>query len=157
MIIDGLVEDHLLHNQIVHEVAANRFGLDGWEISTNLALSTGDIIQSISPDIIATHSDEVVAVGEIETIGTICENRAKQWKEFGDSCVRFYLYVPKGAESEAVRLIAEHDVHCAGIRTYCFNDELDLKPVYIDTPISRDDDHPWWASIGGCDSNRELV
>lgn len=149
MVIDKLAEDQLLHDEIVREIALNRFALDEWKVTTNLIPSTGEISSEDGPDIIATHSNAVVALGEVETEGTICKNRAKQWKEFGDSCVRFYLYVPEGVEDEAVRLIAEHDVHCAGVRTYCISDKLELKPVCVESLPSMEDNHPWWVAVGG--------
>jgi hypothetical protein len=112
--------DQLMHDRVVREVAAERFSLDDWEVTTNFAADGGSP-GDIGPDITAMHGASVVAVGEVETAGTICEERARHWKRLGEECVRFYLYVPEGAEEEAVRLISEHEIACAGLRSYSCN------------------------------------
>jgi hypothetical protein len=136
---DSLTQDQMLHDLVVREVAESRFGLDGWDVQTHAGGG--------SPDIVAMNLCQPVAVGEIETAGTICEERAQQWKEFGKSCVRFYLYVPEGAEEETARLIAKHQVGCAGLRSYSRNGKLTLRSVHLDNVLLEGEDHPWWSEI----------
>lgn len=138
--------DRTLHDLVVDQVAETRFNLDDWDVITNTSLD-------ISPDITAKSHDRLVAVGEVETHSTITEERAKQWKSFADSCVRFYLYIPEGSEEEASRLISKHKVECAGLRSYSMNGHLSLAPVYLDEVRRRDDDHPWWNALGSSNND----
>lgn len=132
-----------LHDQVVCEIAANRFGLDEWTVFTRAA-ENGDSVA----DIVATHRQEVVAIGEVET-GAICDERARRWKSLGESCVRFYLYVPEGLERKAAELIVKHGVSCAGLRSYKLNGKLEVKSVHIEDAMFKSDDHPWWLALGG--------
>ena len=145
--------DQTLHDLIVDQVAQARFGIDDWDVATNTSPDNRELPNKILPDITARSHNKVVAVGEVETHDTITEERAKQWKSFGSSCVRFYLYVPQGAEEETMRLISKHQVECAGLRSYSMNGRLSLNPVYLDNSLCRDDDHPWWNTLGSCDND----
>lgn len=136
------VLDKTAHDEVVRDIATNRFGLDEWTISTHTGMTSG-----ATPDIVATNSDQVVAVGEIET-GPVCDERARKWKAFGESCARFYLYVPEASVKEAAELIAKHNVMCAGLRTFQYNGKLEIKPVYLEDVRIKEEDHPWWMGLG---------
>ena len=133
------------HDKIVSEVANTRFDIDGWQVVTENGHRNG------SPDITAISQDILVAVGEVETQETISDERALKWKAWGDSCVRFYLYVPEGAEGEAIRLISKHRIACAGLRSYSQNGKLEVNSVPMDNVHCKEDDHPWWVEIGSGD------
>ncbi len=137
----SVICDQILHDSVVNGVAETRFGLDGWSVTAN----TDDCN---TPDIVARNMERVVAIGEVETGDTLTDQRAQQWKEFGQSCPRFYLYVPKGTERLAKELIAAHKVECAGLRAFEMNGHLEVRSIYIENPICRDDNHPWWTSAG---------
>jgi len=150
--VDGALQGDALHDRIVNEVARARFGLDGWNVTTN-GVSSGEKTGDVDvPDVIATSDSRIVAIGEVETLETISDKRALRWQSFGESCVRFYLYIPDGAEDEAIRLIRKHGVHCAGLRSYSLNGKLDLRQVRLTNVPLTDDDHPWWLTLGGCDN-----
>lgn len=145
--VDKESVDKAMHDRVVREVAEQRFAIEDWEVRTNLG-AAGPAV----PDIVAIHSNSVVAVGEVETSQTICEERVAHWQEFASSCVRFYLYIPEGTEEETARLISKHNVTCAGLRRYSRNGKLDIKRVLAKSVRCRDDDHPWWVTIGSADS-----
>lgn len=138
--------DLLIHDRIVTEVAETRFGLDMWEVSTNLQSDSSER-DVVVPDIVASNSKQVVAIGEVETFDTITKEQAMKWKCLGEVCSRFYLYVPEGTQDETARLVAEFDVACAGIRVYSYDERLEVRPVHV--PVrTREDDHSWWLKLG---------
>lgn len=149
--LEDAAEDHLLHDRVVRDVAEARFGLEDWDIVTNPGWAGDGALEGVAPDIVARHSMQVVAVGEVETIGTLSEERAELWKAFGQSCARFYLYVPEGTEEETARLIANHEIACAGLRSYSHDGTLTVRPVHIEGVGCNDNDHRWWVAIGGGD------
>lgn len=77
------------------------------------------------PDIVVIDgSGEIREVGEIErSIDVSCVDR---WTRASAACdntttsgVRhFFVYAPPGAEAEAIRLLDEHDISYAGVRTW---------------------------------------
>lgn len=150
---DTIVDCQNAHDLAINRLAATRFNLDGWNVKTNTCSKPGYIYESATPDIIAESHDKIVAIGEVETLETLSPERALQWKSFGESCVRFYIYVPEGAEMIASRLIAEHKVECAGLRCYSLNGKADVRQIHLDLQNCPTDDHPWWISIGSSDNS----
>ena len=142
-----MLKEQVLHDQVVLGVAETRFSLDDWCVVTNTLSDTDDII----PDILAENSQNVVAIGDVETFDTVSEERALYWKSLAQSCPRFYLFIPEGSEKEAVQLITKHKIECAGLRSYKLNGHLEIRSIHLDNIESREDDHPWWQSIGSCD------
>lgn len=140
--------DEIIHDAVVRDIAEHRFGLPEWEVTT-MPVDAG--LPAV-PDIMATFGDSVVAVGEVE-VGDVCSKRAQHWKALGDSCVRFYLYVPDSSVEMTCRLISEHKIACAGLRSYKYNGKLEIEPVYFENAVCRDDDHPWWMAIGGTEKS----
>jgi len=61
-----------------------------------------------SPDVLvlATDSEQLVMVAEVETESTLDEAEAREWAEFSRLCGRFYLYFPKGFGPRVVALCA---------------------------------------------------
>lgn len=148
-----IVDCQTAHDTAVDYLAATRFNLDGWKVKTNTCSKPGYIYESAVPDIVAENQDKIVAIGEVETFETLSKERALQWKSFGESCVRFYIYVPEGAEEIASQLIKENKVSCAGLRSYNLNGKAEVNQVYVDLPNCPVDDHPWWISIGSSDNS----
>lgn len=151
--LDTLVDSQTIHDLAVSRLADSRFRLDGWTVRTNTCSKAGYIFESATPDIVAESQGQTVAIGEVETLETISPERAEQWKSFSESCVRFYIYVPEGAEETATRLIAEHNVVCAGLRSYSLNGKIEVRQIDLDGVCCKSDDHPWWLSIGSSDCN----
>ena len=135
------------HDQIVRDIAAARFDCDEWDVVVNGRCTPDGRAEVEVPDIVATNCSRIVAAGEVETFDSITDEQARRWKEIGESCVRFYLYIPEGTEKEVARLAAKHEVECAGIRSYSYNSRLEIKAVHIENPRCRDDDHPWWLAL----------
>jgi hypothetical protein len=151
-VADILTDCQTVHDTAVRNLADTRFCLDGWTVKTNACSKPGYIFESATPDIVAESQGEIVAIGEVETFETISHERAEQWKSFGESCVRFYIYVPEGAEEKAARLVTEHNVMCAGLKSYSANGETKVSRIDLDQVCTRADDHPWWISIGSSDN-----
>jgi hypothetical protein len=136
-----------VHDRVVRDIAEHRFGLDEWTVTTRPDTLAENAQLQVVPDILATHEGDVVAIGQVAA-GDICEEQAKYWKALGDSCVRFYLYVPAEHVETACRMINEHEVACAGLRKYKYNGKLEIEPVYLDAPVDHSSDHPWWTRLG---------
>jgi hypothetical protein len=145
---DFELQDQILHERVVNEIAEHRFGLPEWQVTTMPARLPSEAGWSAIPDIVATHGDAIVAVGEV-AVGNICSEQALHWKELGKSCVRFYLYVPDDMGAAACQLISEHEIVCAGVRTYKYNGKLEIEALHLDEVRCQDDDHPWWVGLGG--------
>ncbi len=58
------------------------------------------------PDIVVIHadSDRLMMVAEVETESTVNVREAQQWKDFSGLDCKFYLYVPRGFGTEAMKL-----------------------------------------------------
>lgn len=137
-------EEQQAHDEAVKRLAEERFGLSDWEVSFNIGGRGDD-----KPDIVALHAGQIVAVGEVETEATISPREAMQWKAMAESSPRFYLFVPDGTEQVAVKLIEEHEVHCAGLRRYsCSGGFLKVNSVPCKNGSCRSDEHIWWRNIG---------
>jgi hypothetical protein len=131
-----------MHDEMVREIAASRFGIDGW----NVDISPG-VSDSTVPDIIARSNDEI-ALGEVETSSTITDAEAMEWKCFGEWCERFYLFIPDGLEKEALSLIERYEISCAGLRCYSWNGvEVSFRSVPVEQSFSKDKS-AWWINLG---------
>ncbi len=145
------LHNDIIHDRVVQDIAAHRFGLDGWNVLAKPEkLPEGAQLGAV-PDILATENGDVVAVGHVAA-GDICEEQARKWKALGDSCVRFYLYVPDEQVEAAQQMIRKHEVMCAGLRSYRYNGKLEIEPVCLDMVDDREDSHPWWAKLGSDDT-----
>jgi hypothetical protein len=140
------------HELVVRDIADHRFGIDDWSVTTFPSKLPVSCDLAAMPDIVATEGDHVVAVGQVET-GQICAKQAIHWKELGESCVRFYLYVPDEEVEAAQGLISKHNVACAGLRSYHYNGKLEIRAIHLADAACKEDDHPWWVALGGSDHN----
>jgi hypothetical protein len=135
-----------LHDQTVRKIALSRFDVEDWQVSANYGPNTNG---KYVADIIACNTGKLVALGEIETQSTITDTEAAEWKEFGDSCSRFYLFVPEGTEDQAMNLIEKHQVVCAGLRCYSIDgDDVNVKGIAFQNGHSSCKDHQWWSDLG---------
>lgn len=147
-------ESQRAHDEAVRLIASERFGLDDWEVTVNPGDELNDCVgengSSVYPDIVARHAEEIVALGEIETVESISEAEALEWKKLGGLCSRMYLFVPEGTQDTVVELIERHNVHCAGLRIYSLEDDNTLRVESVCMPNGRShrSDHPWWMSLG---------
>jgi hypothetical protein len=123
------------HDRVVRFIAANRFPFPGqadWPADNVTIINDAEPRQGIStptgihyPDIvIASTAGEVREVAEVET--EVTPERARMWawaSAASDTKTKtgvhhFFVYVPAGQEDEARRLLAEHRISFAGLRTW---------------------------------------
>lgn len=123
------------HDRVVRHIAANRFPFPGqsdWPADyvtlTNQTVHRRGVPGQSGteyPDIVVIDGNgEIREVGEIErSIDVSCVDR---WTRASAACdntttsgVRhFFVYAPPRAEAEAIRLLDEHDISYAGVRTW---------------------------------------
>jgi hypothetical protein len=125
-------QEKSLHDQAVADVAKARLPYpdkDNPHLKTYLnepkqtmSVNIGNNKQ-IYPDIVVVDTQKNVAaiLGEVESESTVTSEEAKQWKEYSDATKAFYLYVPKGTEATAKKLISDNSITVAGIRTWKYN------------------------------------
>ncbi|MDO8683816.1 MAG: hypothetical protein Q7N50_10085 [Armatimonadota bacterium] len=147
-------ESQRAHDEAVRLIADHRFGLTDWSVGINPVAEQnhpiGDNGTPAYPDIVARCDDGIVAIGEVETSESISEEEAHQWRELARLCGRLYLFVPEGMEDEAARLIEDHQIHCAGLRTYSIknSETVLIESVPMSNGRAKWNDHPWWTNLG---------
>ena len=143
-----------VHDMAVRLIADDRFAVQDWKVVTNPASEQNDSVEHVGfhhvPDIVARHEQQVVALGEVETLESISDEEAAQWVQLGRLCSRLYLFVPHGTEHVAAELIEKHGVCCAGLRAYSFAEDntLSIESVHIPNGHSKWNDHEWWSDLG---------
>lgn len=125
-------QEKSLHDQAVADVAKVRLSYpdkDNPPLKTyinepkqTMPVNIGNNRQ-IYPDIVVVDTQKNVAaiLGEVESESTVTSEEAEQWKEYSDATNAFYLYIPKGTESTAKKLISDNSITVAGIRTWQYN------------------------------------
>jgi len=121
------------HDLAIRRIARARFaGTPDWETFTNpgesrhyaLVLPDG---QRIYPDLVArrkgAHASSYVI--EVETISTVTEEEAQQWKALSDLERRFLLFIPAGHLLRARELCHRFGITVHGYRVY------ELTPFWI--------------------------
>ena len=95
------------------------------------------------PDIVVINGrGEIREIGEIEL--DVADAYAGRWSRASAACdnkttsgVRhFFVYVPPGSEADAIRLLEEHKISHAGIRTWAVSDD---GAVAIDPIVTNGD------------------
>lgn len=123
------------HDRAVREIAAHRFPFPNqqdWPTDyvtlTNQSARRRGVPGPAGtdyPDIVVIDGNgEIREIGEIEL--SIDESSVGRWSRASAACdnkttsgVRhFFVYVPPGAESEALRLLDQHDISYAGVRVW---------------------------------------
>lgn len=142
------------HDNAVRLIANHRFRVGEWAVAVNPASETNDHVfdgeTHVYPDIVARHAEEVVAIGEVETLESISEEEVTQWLKWGEICPRLYLFVPQGTEDVVAELLTRHKVRCAGLRTYELPDDgsIEVNSIAMPNGHSMADEHPWWSTVG---------
>ena len=79
--------------------------------------------RTVYPDIVALWEADanVLAVGEVETVGTVKPSALPQWRLFARHAPDFYLFVPLETADTAEQLAA--GIGNLHLRFYCFDDE----------------------------------
>ena len=118
------------HDRVVLLIAQQRFPQTTCRVTTNcgtekncgLPCVTCDGARRITyPDIVAVMEPdgEIVAVGEVETAGTVTKGHSGQWRRFARHAETCYLFVPAGSV-ETAKSLAE-DIENLQLRTYAFD------------------------------------
>jgi hypothetical protein len=142
------------HDAAVRMIADDRFNVDEWDVTVNPSREENAAMvyggAAVYPDIVARHDDQIVAVGEVETHESLSDAEVEQWRAFGGSCPRLYLFVPEGAQDLATDLIRRHSISCAGLRTYALGkkDAIRIESVSVQDAGIKPDTHPWWRDLG---------
>jgi hypothetical protein len=147
------------HDQAVRLIAARRFPFPGQvDWPADYVTLTNQSVQRRGvpgphgteyPDIVVIDgTGEIREIGEVETsIDASCVGR---WARASAACdnkttsgVRhFFVYAPPGAEEDALRLLNEHDISFAGVRTWSLHADGTVEIVPIVTP-GDPKDHRW--------------
>jgi hypothetical protein len=138
------------HDRAVRFIAANRFPFPGqtdW-LPDNVTLTneTRPVRGIDTPDgihypdiVVLSGTGAIREVAEVET--EVTDSRARIWRHgslAADTKTRtgvrhFFVYVPAGAEAEALRLLDQHGVSYAGVRTWTVEADGAIRVVPIRT------------------------
>jgi hypothetical protein len=142
------VEDH---DRAVRQIAANRFPFPGqadWP-ADYVTLTNQSVQRRGVPGPQGTEYPDIVVIdgkGEIREIGEVeldvSESHLERWARASAACdqkttsgVRhFFVYVPPGSETETLRLLDEHQISYAGVRTWTLDAEGTVQIDPIVTP-----------------------
>lgn len=114
------------HDKAVKDIAKKRFDEIKYDVYTNPGKEknahVGAEDNPLYPDIVVLEKGvdrrKAIAIGEIETADTITENEAGQWKDYSNTKIPFYLYVPTGYDRETIDILKKGDIVISGLRTY---------------------------------------
>lgn len=123
-------QEKSFHDQAVADIAKVKFPFPtkdkpNWKTYLNEPNQTKGISMNsntIYPDIVVvnTQNNSAKMIGEVETDSSVSQREVEQWEEYSKAAT-FFLYVPKGAESNAKKLISENNVRISGLRTYYYD------------------------------------
>ena len=139
------------HDRAVRYIAAQRFPFPGqvdWP-AHYVTLTNQSVHRRGVPGPSGTEYPDIVVIdgkGEIREIGeievTIDDSCVDRWARASAACdntttsgVRhFFVYAPPGSETEALRLLDEHGISYAGVRTWALAQDGTVEIVPIVTP-----------------------
>ena len=143
-----MVAPDILKARISRVIAATRFpfvGQDDWdETRTTIANDPRDPTWSfettegpLAPSVVVLNSDgSVRECGEVELDAEFSGDHVERWRTMsrltgpGEKYKKFFLYVPKDSEDEALRLLEQNGIEYAGLRTWGLDNwNLVLKPI----------------------------
>jgi len=131
-----MVAPEILKARISRVIATTRFpfvGQDDWDESrTTIANDPLDPAWSFEtpdgllvPSVVVLNADgSVRECGEVELETEYTMEHVEKWSTMsrltgpGEKYKKFFLYVPEGAEDEALRLLEENHIEYAGLRTW---------------------------------------
>ncbi len=137
--MDERAPDQNVHALVVRHVAATRFPFPGqrdWPADFVTITNESGAVRGIPfdtgveyPDIVVVDGNDAVReIGEVET--DLGAELVPKWARFSAASddatatgVRhFFVYVPRGKEAVARRLLEENEISYAGLRTYAETD-----------------------------------
>ncbi len=143
-----MVAPDILKARISRVIAATRFpfvGQDDWdETRTTIANDPSDPEWAfetpeglLAPSVVVLNADgSVRECGEVELETEYTLDHVERWRTMsrltgpGEKFKKFFLYVPEGAEDEALRLLEENSIEYAGLRTWGLDNwNIVLKPI----------------------------
>ena len=121
-----------------------------WGVYTNdyteqqLIIEVGE--ERYTPSIVSTFENgDLRVICEVESEETVSEDQVPKWRALSElagvthKLKKFFLYVPKGSESEAQGLLELNGIEYAGLRIWAIRDgSLVIKPV---TTPDEEKDH----------------
>ena len=143
-----MIPRDVLKARITRIIVATRFPFvdqtdwgEGWRTVTNdgdnkvIGIEGGEGV--IYPSIVSTYADGAIRVlCEVEMEDGVTEAQVPKWRlmseksGMGARVKKFFLYVPKGKEGVAQRLLEENDIEYAGLRTWAIREgNLVVTPV----------------------------
>lgn len=102
-------QEQSLHDRAAKDIANARFDESKNDVYVN---PDGEKNAYVGPEDHPTYPDIVVlvkgtghrtavAIGEVETSSSVDKDEADQWKEYGETGIPFYLYIPAGYSQRA--------------------------------------------------------
>ena len=95
--------EKLIHNWMISHLK-NRLSRDYDEIKINLDDEKNEH-DGTFPDLIMINHGMVLAVMEVETEGSINDQKAAEWKEIAESGTKLILMVPKRTKAKVIDLL----------------------------------------------------
>ncbi len=95
--------EKLIHDWMVSHLKG-RLSRDYDEIKANLGDEKNEH-DGFFPDLIMSNHGMVLAVMEVETEGTITEEKAAEWKKIAESGTKLILMVPKRTKAKVIDLL----------------------------------------------------
>ncbi len=102
------------HDKIIYQLA-DELKDCGYKAVINPTQEKNGSIDGLYPDIIVTDTDmNPVYIIEVETIDSINNTEAKQWKNYTKTQIPFILCVPKESLYKTMHICQQYniDVHC---------------------------------------------
>ena len=117
------------HDKAVKDIAVARFSYEENDTYTNPGGEKNAYVGPESnpqyPDIVVLEKGAgrrtAVNIAEIETADSINEEESKQWDDYFQTGIPFYLYVPSGYSGTAKILLKNNRIVVAGLRTYNYD------------------------------------
>ena len=146
-----MVEPEVLRGRVAHIVAATRYPFvdqENWDESRRVIVNThksrgwgfDSPAGRLYPSVVVLEEDgSVRELGVVEVKHEFTVDDAQRWSRMssrtgmGVRYKKLFLYVPKGSESEALRLLEENSVEYAGLRAWWVT-EGQLKVEAVETP-----------------------
>ena len=130
-----MVENEVLRNRIARVIAATRFPFidqedwgEGFITIVNDEIKVRGIETDegiIYPSIVILRSDrEIQEIGEVEMEDGVKVENVPKWRLFSENTKvsrfvkKFFLYVPKGFEEKAMKLLENNNIEYAGLRSW---------------------------------------
>lgn len=97
-------DERLIHDWMVTHLR-QRLSRDYKDIKTNLEGERKNEFKGFYPNLILGNHGIVLALMEVETEGTLTEEKAEEWKRLSGTGVKLILMIPKALRSKTLELL----------------------------------------------------